>query len=366
MKNPNKKMTGKELLIEWESFCNNPKASGKKLHVKTGYISESGKITYEDTKEFNRALAIAKNEQEIQKRNIINKLEKNKSRNNNINFPIERKSSSVINNGYSQKRNINIRPRLRGKELLEYLDKNKFTDEISKKKLKKFMLETGYSIPFKKLTEKEIYYFYSAFLDAEDKFRNDEDNKRISKIGSKYIKTKIDNSVFNISKIDPPKANGKTFVYLIRDGKNGAIKIGMSNNVRKRMTSIINEYFVWPVELVFYFPFLNRGDAERMESALHRKYASCRSYAYATQSGQTSKEWFDLSQNQVNEITEILKNSNSEAKSKSTKTNFDSSNLVAIAFLIIPGILAAIALFPLTIFAFVFWVFSKFYWKWSK
>ena len=72
-------MTGKELLIEWESFCNNPKASGKKLHVKTGYISESGKITYEDTKEFNRALAIAKNEQEIQKRNIINKLEKIKS-----------------------------------------------------------------------------------------------------------------------------------------------------------------------------------------------------------------------------------------------------------------------------------------------
>ena len=41
-------------------------------------------------------------------------------------------------------------------------------------------------------------------------------------------------------------------------------------------------------------------------------------------------------------------------------------NVVAIAFLIIPGILAAIALFPLTIFAFVFWVFSKFYWKWSK
>tara|TARA_Y100001978_G_scaffold130364_1_gene116539 strand:- start:6095 stop:6244 length:150 start_codon:yes stop_codon:yes gene_type:complete len=47
----------------------------------------------------------------------------------------------------------------------------------------------------------------------------------------------------------------------MRDGKAGIIKIGMINNVKNRMTRI-NEYFVWPVELIFCLPFTLRDAAE--------------------------------------------------------------------------------------------------------
>tara|TARA_Y100001933_G_scaffold84927_1_gene86180 strand:+ start:796 stop:945 length:150 start_codon:yes stop_codon:yes gene_type:complete len=47
----------------------------------------------------------------------------------------------------------------------------------------------------------------------------------------------------------------------MRDGKAGIIKIGMINNVKNRMTRI-NEYFVWPVELIFCLPFTSRDAAE--------------------------------------------------------------------------------------------------------
>ena len=67
----------------------------------------------------------------------------------------------------SKKREVNIRPRLRDKELLEYLNKHNFQDATTTKQLKKLMIETGYSIPFKQITEKDIFVFYRAFLDAE-------------------------------------------------------------------------------------------------------------------------------------------------------------------------------------------------------
>ena len=50
----------------------------------------------------------------------------------------------------SKKREVNIRRRLRDKELLEYLNNHNFQDANTTKKLKKLMIETGYSIPFKK------------------------------------------------------------------------------------------------------------------------------------------------------------------------------------------------------------------------
>ncbi len=360
METPYKKLTGKALLIEWQLFCNNPKASGKKLHIKTGYISESGKITYEDTKEFNRALALAKKEAETlnSKNNYdLNSFQKNKKSNFN-----KETFKPVSNIKYPKKRTINIRPRLRDKELIDYLDKNNFNDETPKKKIKKLMLESGYSVPFQKITEKDIYIFYSAFLEAEKKYRNknvDNNPKNTSKI----IKSNNENSIFEIDKTTPPKANGLTHVYLMRDGKNGTIKIGMSNNVKKRITSIINEYYVWPVELIFCMPFPSRGDAESMESFLHRKYSRYRSFSYSTQSGNTSTEWFNLSKNNVEEIKNILIKTAESRKNKTTKRNFESGDLIAYAFLIIPGICIAITLLPFTIMGLIFWLVMRFYKK---
>ena len=125
------------------------------------------------------------------------------------------------------------------------------------------------------------------------------------------------------------------------------------------MTSIINEYYVWPVELIFCLPFPSRNDAESMESYLHKKYSRYRLFSYSTQKGNTSKEWFDLNKNHVEEIKNIL-NKNYEARNNpSKKRNFDSVDLLAYGFLIC----VAIALLPFTIMFLIFWLIMRIYIK---
>jgi predicted GIY-YIG superfamily endonuclease len=259
----------------------------------------------------------------------------------------------------SKKREVNIRRRLRDKELLEYLNNHNFQNANTTKKLKKLMIETGYSIPFKEITAKDIYVFYRTFLDAEKKYSSKNLNNMQAKTVTKLIKSNNENSVFGIDTIKAPKADEQTYIYLIRDGKTGNIKIGISNNVKKRMTSIINEYYVWPVELIFCLPFPSRNDAESMESYLHKKYSRYRLFSYSTQKGNTSKEWFDLNKNHVEEIKNIL-NKNYEARNNpSKKRNFDSVDLLAYGFLIC----VAIALLPFTIMFLIFWLIMRIYIK---
>ena len=259
----------------------------------------------------------------------------------------------------SKKREVNIRRRLRDKELLEYLNNHNFQNANTTKKLKKLMIETGYSIPFKEITAKDIYVFYRTFLDAEKKYSSKNLNNIQAKTVTKLIKSNNENSVFEIDTVKAPKADEQTYIYLIRDGKTGNIKIGISNNVKKRMTSIINEYYVWPVELIFCLPFPSRNDAESMESYLHKKYSRYRLFSYSTQKGNTSKEWFDLNKNHVEEIKNIL-NKNYEARNNpSKKRSFDSGDLLAYGFLIC----VAIALLPLTIMILIFWLIMRIYIK---
>ena len=259
----------------------------------------------------------------------------------------------------SKKREVNIRRRLRDKELLEYLNNHNFQNANTTKKLKKLMIETGYSIPFKEITAKDIYVFYRTFLDAEKKYSSKNLNNIQAKTVTKLIKSNNENSVFEIDTVKAPKADEQTYIYLIRDGKTGNIKIGISNNVKKRMTSIINEYYVWPVELIYCLPFPSRNDAESMESYLHKKYSRYRLFSYSTQKGNTSKEWFDLNKNHVEEIKNIL-NKNYEARNNpSKKRNFDSVDLLAYGFLIC----VAIALLPFTIMFLIFWLIMRIYIK---
>ena len=259
----------------------------------------------------------------------------------------------------SKKREVNIRRRLRDKELLEYLNNHNFQDANTTKKLKKLMIETGYSIPFKEITAKDIYVFYSTFLDAEKKYSSKNLNNMQAKTVTKLIKSNNENSVFGIDTVKAPKADEQTYIYLIRDGKTGNIKIGISNNVKKRMTSIINEYYVWPVELIYCLPFPSRNDAESMESYLHKKYSRYRLFSYSTQKGNISNEWFDLNKNHVEEIKNIL-NKNYEARNNpSKKRNFDSLDLLAYGFLIC----VAIALLPFTIMFLIFWLIMRIYIK---
>ena len=96
----------------------------------------------------------------------------------------------------SKKREVNIRRRLKDKELLEYLNNHNFQDADTTKKLKKLMIETGYSIPFKEITAKDVYVFYSTFLDAEKKYSSKNLNNMQAKTVTKLIKSNNENSGF--------------------------------------------------------------------------------------------------------------------------------------------------------------------------
>ncbi len=160
MGNNSRKLTGKELLKEWELFRKNPIDNAKKLYIKTGYISKNGEITFEDTKEFNRALALAKKELEIRKTIENNDLNKLKSIKSNSLQKSNKLSENVSKKG---KRIVNTIPRLRDKELLAYLEKHNFENATSSIEMKKQMIENGYSIPFKEVTKKDIYVFFKPF-----------------------------------------------------------------------------------------------------------------------------------------------------------------------------------------------------------
>ena len=294
------KLTGRALLVEWELFCSNPKASGKKLHRDTGYISANGKITPKDTREFNQALAQAKEEErEFNEKNTLNKTQKLIPNNPKFKEKIIYKSSSNAN--YPRKRTTNIRPRLRGKELLDYLEKKNFYSKNSDKDFKRFLVETGYSIPYQKLTDKQTHAFFMELFRAEDEKNGKKQTTPKFDINYESLQKQNKTHIFytreNIK--DEYPQNKKTSIYLIREGKNGSTKIGISNNVKKRMTSLVNQYHVWPLELIASAPLSTRWEAERFEQTFHKKYSAYKSYAFASPGGHTSSEWFNLNKDQI-------------------------------------------------------------------
>ena len=96
------KLKGSALLKEWKKFCADPKASGKRLHFKTGYISQDGRITNHDTQEFNKELARAMAE-DTKVRNIkeaaaietFNKIQNNSSNKYNTHAKNNKKARNI-------------------------------------------------------------------------------------------------------------------------------------------------------------------------------------------------------------------------------------------------------------------------------
>ena len=86
----------------------------------------------------------------------------------------------------------------------------------------------------------------------------------------------------------------KCALYLVKDGRTGATKIGISNDPDRRLSQIASTYDVSNVRLIKTTWFTQRDDAQRWEANFHRKYAAQRSNA------QGGREWFNLSVEQVN------------------------------------------------------------------
>jgi hypothetical protein len=70
--------------------------------------------------------------------------------------------------------------------------------------------------------------------------------------------------------------DGAGFIYFVQAGNHGPIKIGITDNVRRRLKSLQSSS-PEPLRLLFSF-----NGSEVIESALHQKFSSCRMHG----------EWF--------------------------------------------------------------------------
>jgi predicted GIY-YIG superfamily endonuclease len=85
----------------------------------------------------------------------------------------------------------------------------------------------------------------------------------------------------------------KCALYLIEDCQRGTVKIGISNYPERRIKEIAKTYNVFRVREIKRTWFDSRDDAQGWESKFHKKYASQQS------SLQGGREWFDLSDEQI-------------------------------------------------------------------
>lgn len=117
----------------------------------------------------------------------------------------------------------------------------------------------------------------------------------------------------------------KEGVYLIRNLDNGLLKIGKTNNFKRRFNEIINNFNFCGIEPKIQIEaFINYYDETKLESYLHKTFKSCR----------VKNEWFDIENKDI--IFESLKNFDNvkDNKSKSYKNSYLSLNdLIVWAYL---------------------------------
>lgn len=99
-------------------------------------------------------------------------------------------------------------------------------------------------------------------------------------------------------------------LYLVQDTKSGDIKIGISNNPKERKKEIQNEYNVGYVRGISITWFLTRKEALEWESKFHKKYKLRHSPARG------GKEWFSLTQYEIEYFLDWMRKSNEQRKEK--------------------------------------------------
>ncbi|KZR92380.1 T5orf172 domain protein [Synechococcus sp. MIT S9509] len=86
----------------------------------------------------------------------------------------------------------------------------------------------------------------------------------------------------------------KCALYIVRDQYSGAVKIGISKHPKKRLQQIADHYNVGRVSLLKTTWFTTRDTARSWESNFHKRYAANKSPE------QGGREWFDLTDAQIN------------------------------------------------------------------
>ena len=105
----------------------------------------------------------------------------------------------------------------------------------------------------------------------------------------------------------------KCALYLIRDHHSNAVKIGISMHPEKRLKQIAVHYSVGRVSIIQATWFTTRDQARSWESNFHRRYRIHQS------PGQGGREWFDLSDQQIQNFVEWMEASTNQRAVKVVK-----------------------------------------------
>ena len=209
---------------------------------------------------------------------------------------------------FKKKRKIIRRRRLKGDELFNFLNQeNYFEKDISEKDKRRILIEAGYAIPYKELSTEQITAFASELIRKDDKYQKFLDFKyqQISleeQAGDYNFESEKYNSFYKNINRNKPSLDIKTSIYLIKDLDNHGVKIGMSNNIERRMREIKKQYKVDNIKLISYITLGSKEAAEIMEKELHNKFGSFKAYGYSSNRGHTSHEWFYLDNEKINLI----------------------------------------------------------------
>ena len=82
-------------------------------------------------------------------------------------------------------------------------------------------------------------------------------------------------------------------LYLVRDQKSGAVKIGISKHPETRLRQIAAHYDVGRVSIIQTTWFTTRAEARHWESNFHKRYTTFKSVE------QGGREWFSLNEMQI-------------------------------------------------------------------
>ena len=98
----------------------------------------------------------------------------------------------------------------------------------------------------------------------------------------------------------------KCALYLVRDHYSGAVKIGISKHPQKRLSQIAAHYAVGRVSIIKTTWFTTRDAARSWESNFHKRYRIHRSPE------QGGREWFDLTDAQIQGFVEWMEASTNQ------------------------------------------------------
>ena len=186
---------------------------------------------------------------------------------------------------------MNSYKRLVGNELI--LKIRSFGELDSDKKIFKVMFACGY---YHKDHLNNIIFdqkeFHKAYRSAKAKDQVTEINveEKQYKSGDNFSRAK-----------DQSAAKRKCAFYLMKDNRSGDVKIGISNNPKRRLKQVEAQYNVGSVSIIDKTWFLSKEEAHKYEKAFHNRYLNSVSFSWG------GREWFNLNDEDISGFLEWMR-----------------------------------------------------------